>query len=55
MSTASTMKTPTVKPLSPGQQKLMKMVIKPMSNLNTWLFRDCSKDTGLFSSCPRLM
>lgn len=39
MSTTSTMRTPTAKPLSPCQQQLMKMVIKPMSNLNTWLFR----------------
>jgi deazaflavin-dependent oxidoreductase (nitroreductase family) len=39
MSTTSTVSTLTAKPLSPGQQKLMKMVIKPMSNLNTWLFR----------------
>lgn len=39
MSTTSTMRTPTAKPLSPRQQQLMKMVIKPMSNLNTWLFR----------------
>ena len=39
MSTTNTTNTLTAKPLSPGQQKLMKMVIKPMSNLNTWLFR----------------
>ncbi len=39
MSEMNTMHTPTVKPLSPSKQKLMKMVIKPMSNLNTWLFR----------------
>ena len=46
MSEMNTMHTPTVKPLSPGQQKLMKMVIKPMSNFNTWLFRMSSGRIG---------
>ncbi len=33
------MTTTAVKPLSPIQQKLFKMVLKPASYLNTWLYR----------------
>ena len=40
------MTTTAVKPLSPMQQKLIKMVLKPASYLNTWLYRASGGKVG---------
>ena len=40
------MTTTTVKPLSPMQQKLLKMVLKPVSYFNTWLYRTSGGKLG---------
>ncbi len=40
------MTTTTVKPLSPMQQKLIKMVLKPASYVNTWLYRTSGGKLG---------
>ena len=40
------MTTTTVKPLSPMQQKLLKLVLKPVSYFNTWLYRTSGGKLG---------
>ena len=40
------MTTTAVKPLSPLQQKLLKMVLKPATYLNTWLYRTSGGKIG---------
>ena len=40
------MTTTTVKPLSPMQQKLLKLVLKPVSYFNAWLYRTSGGKLG---------